>query len=517
MSDTSSPSSSKNHLPKGSACMNCRRRKIKCDGMKPVCGPCSSSDAFHDCEYVERGGSSMTQALEAQIAILESRIQELEQTGPMNRLGNINQSNQSTRLDFSQFHGSPSSSTSFSFQLHEIILRSFLQRCSEIGFFLDQTRFSDSATLPNVMKPSAALLSTAYLWGIHLSDSSEILAYEEVFLARALQSTAQELSSSHPQRIIHCIQAEVLLAHYFFRKARMLEGRYHTSSAVSLVLSARLHKIRSIEGSGPSVLPPPTDLVEESERIKAFWTVFILDNCWTTADNSPSNFSNTSPDSRIDVPWPLDTQIQFPRDYRTSHTLQKFLANQNEDHGTSALALHAKASVLFEQASRIGPRFRSGMSQQEASRFFASFTSVERVIQNFIETLSSVQATLAPAAPSISLMIHTLAHVSMIQLHAPFISRNPASRGRVLSHSRAAIQILSNIDVFSPPVLDSFIGVLWGIVGEILIREGSMPAPERMRLLGEIMASMSALTTQSPFINAQLDKIRHLYAGTVNQ
>ncbi|KAG7445764.1 uncharacterized protein BT62DRAFT_178732 [Guyanagaster necrorhizus] len=458
MSDTSGrSSSSKSHLPKGSACLNCRRRKIKCDGRRPLCGPCSLSDAFRDCEYTERGMSSKTQTLEAQISVLENRIQELEKTGPMSRLENTGQSHQNTRLDFFQSHDTPCSSDSFSFQLHETILRSFLRYCSEIGFFLDQARFADSATLPNVMKPSAALLSTAYLWGIHLSDSDEILAYEEVFLARALQSTAQGLSGNHPQRVIHCLQAEVLLAHYFFRKARMLEGKYHTSSAVSLVLSARLHKIRSVEGNGPSILPPPTDSIEEDERIKAFWTVFILDNCWTAADGSPSNFSNGSPDGRIDLPWPLGTQIQFPRGYRTSHTVQKFLANQNEDYGTSTTALYAKASIIFQQASRIGLRFRSGMSQQEASRFFASFTSMERVIQSFIESLSSVQATLASANPSTSLMIHTLAHVSMIQLHAPFISRNPSSRGWVATHSRAAVQVLSNIDISGTPFLDSFI------------------------------------------------------------
>lgn len=470
-----------------------------------MCSPCSSSDAFRDCEYVGRGSSSTAQALEAQIAVLENRIQELEQ-----------------QTDFSQFHhfhDSPPLTDPFSFQLHEIILRSFLQHCSEIGFFLDQSRFADSATLPNVMKPSAALLSTAYLWGIHLSDSDEVSAYEEVFLARALQSTAQELSSSHPQRIIQCIQAEVLLAHYFFRKARMLEGRYHTGSAVSLVLSARLHKIRSVEGAGPSVLPLPTDFIEEAERIKAFWTVFVLDNCWTTADGSPSNFLCTSPDSRIDLPWPLDAQIQFPRNYRTSHTIQRFLANQNEDHGTSAFALYAKASILFEQASRVGPRFRPGMSQQEASRFFASFTSMERIIQSFIDSLSSVQATLASNAPSPSFMTHVLAHVSMIQLHAPFLSRNPASRGRILSHSRVAIQVLSYADVSSTPFLDSFIGVLWGIIAEILIKESrsSTSASEPTRLLGEVMTLMSTVAPHSPFINAQLDRIRHLYAGSVNQ
>ncbi|KAK0495740.1 hypothetical protein EDD18DRAFT_1075601, partial [Armillaria luteobubalina] len=157
--------------------------------------------------------------------------------------------------------------------------------------------------------------------------------------------------------IIQCIQVEVLLAHYFFHKVIMLEGRYHTGAAVSLVLSAHLHKMSSAEGNRLLVLLPPMDYIEKGERMKAFWTIFILDNCWTTVDGSPSNFLCTFPDIRINLPWPLDTQIQFPQNYWTSHTIQKFLANQSEDCGTLALALQAKASILFEQASHVGPCF----------------------------------------------------------------------------------------------------------------------------------------------------------------
>ncbi|KAJ7790507.1 hypothetical protein B0H14DRAFT_2625944 [Mycena olivaceomarginata] len=59
------------------ACINCRRRKIRCDGERPKCGPWSRSIGFQDCEYAD-DGPTRTQMLEEQIAILEARIEELE-------------------------------------------------------------------------------------------------------------------------------------------------------------------------------------------------------------------------------------------------------------------------------------------------------------------------------------------------------------------------------------------------------------------------------------------------------
>jgi hypothetical protein len=40
-------------------------------------------------------------------------------------------------------------------------------------------------------------------------------------------------------------------------------------------------------------------------------------------------------------------------------TLTAFLGNQ-PDNGTSASALHAKAAILFEQASRLASQYRPG-------------------------------------------------------------------------------------------------------------------------------------------------------------
>jgi hypothetical protein len=53
-------------------------------------------------------------------------------------------------------------------------------------------------------------------------------------------------------------------------------------------------------------MPLPMDATEEAERINAFWTVLTLNNCWTTADGSPSNIAYADPDVGIDTPWPSD-------------------------------------------------------------------------------------------------------------------------------------------------------------------------------------------------------------------
>jgi hypothetical protein len=181
------------------------------------------------------------------------------------------------------------------------------------GFFLHPNRFIDATMGPDGERATAALLNTVYLWGIHLSPTTEFAVYSPMFLSRALQSTSQALLGTHPHKVIQCIQAEVLLAQYFFRNARILEGKYHMSAAVSLVLSSGFHKIRSPEESSvfalsevQPVIGVPSDSTGEGERINAFWTVLILNNCWTTADGSPSSMSDTTPGARIDAPWPLN-------------------------------------------------------------------------------------------------------------------------------------------------------------------------------------------------------------------
>jgi hypothetical protein len=201
-----------------------------------------------------------------------------------------------------------------------ISVDSFLANASQFGFFLNVSLFRGSLVLPfplgHPYRPSSALLSTIYLWGLHLSGSEALREHESTFRSRALQHTSNALSDSHPQRFLHALQAEILLSYYFFRNGRFVEGKYHCSAAVSLAFSGGLNQIRSAQGASPNIgfvgnrtpsLPPPRDLVDEGERINGFWAALVLDKCWSVVLGLPSNFTDDDAlGTRIDTPWPLD-------------------------------------------------------------------------------------------------------------------------------------------------------------------------------------------------------------------
>ncbi|KAF7329527.1 hypothetical protein MKEN_00215200 [Mycena kentingensis (nom. inval.)] len=84
-------------LKRGRACMNCRRVVIpqnralkapssvllltilqRCDGAKPVCGPCLRHPKDDECEYNDGPHRSRTKALEDTVSRLEARLHELE-------------------------------------------------------------------------------------------------------------------------------------------------------------------------------------------------------------------------------------------------------------------------------------------------------------------------------------------------------------------------------------------------------------------------------------------------------
>ncbi len=365
---------------------------------------------------------------------------------------------------------------------------------SDIGFFLDISRFYSafSAQDPGV-RPLDALINAILLWGSHLSDASDTNTYEANFLALAVRDAAQGLASGHPQAVMHCIQAEVLLSHYFHQQSRSLEGKYHACVAVSLVLSSRLHKIRSADASSDiTSLPPPLDAVDEGQRINGFWTVFILSNCWAAIEGSPSSFqfTSSSPEARIDLPWPLDigsySQVKLYQMFCTKCMSDGFY----RCHGHKILALATRLSsswktnmtavlppwrctpkLLFYSNKLLGlyqhieqVRFCASMSgvdtntsfedmsQQQASQFFASYNMTQTIIEKVLAALPS------PVTPE-AIVTQSLVHGAMISLYAPFLSQNPASRGRLAASMRALEALVLMMDVPNLPVIDSIVGV----------------------------------------------------------
>ncbi|KAJ7752593.1 Zn(2)-Cys(6) binuclear cluster domain-containing protein [Mycena metata] len=526
-------------LHKGKACQNCRRRKVKCDGARPMCGPCSRySVAFGDCEYTE-GGPSNGQMLEEQISILQARINELEK--PENRLssGSVSRASGSrghpvsstSQLSpsnamalgplLSYFHQQQTSGASVNvlaanamptelpFIVLQALVHNFLHNATCFGFFLDTQAFHDAVTSANGRNLPPVLLNVMYLWGVHLSQDGRIKAYESAFLAHALRSTAGSLAGTHPRTILHSAQASVLLAHYFLRNSRALEGRYHISAAVATVLSAGLHLIRGrTRPPTAEMLPPPGDAAEEGERIAAFWRVLTLNNCWAGVEGAPSNVTYGSDGLAIDTPWPLESRDYVERPNmlprQSSGTVARFLTNGSND-ASSGPALHAKVGILFENATRLGMRYRAG----GISRNDTELGPLDRRTDAFIAALPPVQS-------KDMLMIHTLAHGATIRLHEPLLKDHAFARTKALTAARGIVEILMKTDVPKVGVIDPVLAPLWTSACRILITEvvlrraqgGAHHTQGIIDSLNIVITAMQFFASDCRLVATQLETIR---------
>lgn len=137
-----------------------------------------------------------------------------------------------------------------------------------------------------------------------------------MFLDSALYHIAHDLAGTHPHKVLHVIQAEILLSYYYLNAGSVLEGTYHASAALSLTFSSGLHLIRSSAAPNDTFLDPlsglkyrldpPSDFTEEGERVNAFWAVVVLNNYWIALYGPHAQAALGVPHGAIDTPWPLE-------------------------------------------------------------------------------------------------------------------------------------------------------------------------------------------------------------------
>ncbi|KAL0567309.1 hypothetical protein V5O48_014686 [Marasmius crinis-equi] len=511
------------NLSKGSACTNCRKRKIKCDGARPKCRACHSSVQFNDCEYADYG-FTQTQYLEERIAALSARINELEAlpstvASPTSiRSPSSEPASLSLQLPYGSGQGYSSSERSESLpnELHQRLIQGFLQHTADLPFFLDVGRFlAIVAPRTSHQKATLALLETAYLWGAHLSADESLKRSESDFVSRALRGISQGMSGGQPgPAIIHLIQAETLLSHYFFRSTRILEGKYHMAKALSLVTAGRLHTIRSAEGAlSASYLPPPTDAIEEGERINAFWMVLGMNNGWTAIDGSPSNVVYTNePGLRIDTPWPEDMDTYatngIRRDLTGSYTVQRFLAGLDRAvDGQSRAALVAKASILFERATQVGMKHWKNITSRSSDtpRSTQEFLAIGSLIQSLTQQMSSYPATQLS-------VISILLNAASMRLHQNFVDKQAQSRQLTISSARNIVRALASIE---GGVVDPILAPIAMITFQFLVEElrkvtsssSSSSAPVKVEMQ-KLVKGMTALASSCPLMGTQATEAR---------
>ncbi|KIK61699.1 hypothetical protein GYMLUDRAFT_260735 [Collybiopsis luxurians FD-317 M1] len=478
-----------------------------CDGKQPKCSACKDSLTFSDCDY-NNAETSQILDLKEQIFILENRLKTLESGRSMsNTEGNFDLQQTGSEV---HLYAAPSSGklgffqnfvlTSFEVQLSpsgfedlpqvlgQMLMHNFIHKTCSVGFFLHKERFRRAVFQSDGERPTFALLNTSYLWGMHLSASVNPPEQEAILISRALQSTDHALSEHHPQKVLQCVQSLVLLANYFYRAGRIIEGRYHATRATSLVLSNGLHQIRT-DARYPQIAEAarlseplatiPCDAIEECERINAFWAVLITDAFWNTVHGLPSGIPYTSSMARVDTPWPrlMEEHLQAPYhpDFRSSSTIGRFLSGAPDKfRNNSAKGNSAKAAVLFERATFIGLQAKQdAVPTDPALRQVrpASFNSLAIVIRNFIQSIPPMRLG---AKPSINylLCMMSLAHAAEIQLHLPLAAIDIGSRSTALRAAKAIVDLIDTwVHSLEVDYIDPMLSIIWTLCCRVFLDE----------------------------------------------
>ncbi|KAJ7019866.1 hypothetical protein C8F04DRAFT_1014874, partial [Mycena alexandri] len=447
---------------------------MRCDGVHPTCGQCARAGRSEDCEYTNGQRRARVEILQESIRQVESRIYDLEHPHQQQPVVRLHQPYEPAPSRISSPRKCWVSFTLwFSTGLTLPRINTFLSYSSEFGFFLNGTRFRESSLIRQPIghheRPTAALLSVVYLCALRLTQDPQLVTHEPTFLSRALKFASQGLSSTHPQKVLHNLQAEILLAYYFFACGRFVEGKYHTATAVSLGLSSGLHLVRSSTAPSSNLLLRPQDAIEEGERIHACWIVITLDMAWAVAQGENPNLDHQQQNSAVDTPWPLEmgdyAKGLFSPTARYSNTLHKFVNNiSTSDTGMSTIAMFSKASILWQRADSFGREWSPDLAQTQSRNFQSAFAALDRLIDGFRAALIPPKRipSPTPAMTRALVVAHSIAHIATIQLYnSKPLQGDANARRKRLSAANVVLNIIVTIPLQHFAFINPIMGTVW--------------------------------------------------------
>ncbi|OSD07980.1 hypothetical protein PYCCODRAFT_1463240 [Trametes coccinea BRFM310] len=537
--------SSSRPLTRGAACLPCRKLKAKCDGNKPACGRCLANNRPDDCEYAVGGEVTRSRLLEENIALLESRIKELENPSDAPSVRLHDPRRQSSTAAGSARHALPETQ---SLQLYplvptssnsavsapspqeiQILLQIFIAHASQLRFFLNPTRFVQAINLPHGDRGPTCegLINTVYLWGSRLSGSSALRAREADFCAKAVQTssgTSLLAQSVAPDSgVLYRIQSEVLLALYFMSSGRALEAKYHSVAAVALAMGSKYHQLDALGLARAGVDP-----VSIGEKIHAFWTVFAMDKgCASMMNTSPSICQRGRARVVITTPWPLPIEAYeqgavIPR-RGYNYSVEDFVDGRVDDSTEefSRLALHVKAASLCERVTYLSLAYRP--DSPNAAEFLSQFATLDNVIERFHRQIAAIQNR-SPDDMREVLVCRTHACVAAIRLHSLFAPHQSASRQKCLTVAIASARALDVIDLNQYRHLDPIVAEMWSTICKVLIEEvrrlraGAIPVRQEdmariVNSLDRIMGAMVILSPTNPLMASNLSQLQQLKAS----
>ncbi|KAG8937081.1 hypothetical protein FRC02_006281 [Tulasnella sp. 418] len=326
-------------LPRGSACVSCRERKVRCDGNEPVCLVCERAGRtciYSSTKVAPAPGS--TAALDAKLSSLEERMRQLTE---LNADVDEYDDYDDAEGNFISAHPGP-----LGFDVEEIPIeacRPFIDIFFEksLGYLLlvpPERFYDDIHNADPKHQPHPALIYAMTLVGIECSAIRAVVepgfhpssAPLKADVVLTLARKHLDASLANADRLLDHLQASILVAFWLLRQGRLQEAQYMTSTNARLTVIYKLHQIdqvamreylESTSTSAPSIwdgtlLRKPSSHQELGFRIAVFWQAYYYDKFLSMTTGLLSAYNESSPEEEITTPW-----LRPMEEYKTGQAL----------------------------------------------------------------------------------------------------------------------------------------------------------------------------------------------------
>ena len=371
-------------LPRNSACLNCRRRKLRCNAEKPICGTCLKS-GLTNCTYQQSLNSNTNASSKrvGKVNRLEERIADLEKELNFMKVGNNSTTNGSNNFfSLPQINIEPQLSVGhlnwpkefppFDLALH--LVQTFFNNVP-YSSFLHRSTFESSLFLPPSHKhfPTSSILHSIFAAAArhspHVTKPTGLPNLEPrnnydislVYIPKGQGESfmevhcriAQELIDSNALRSpdidgkIEVMKASIILANFMHAEFRLPDFYNYVTLAIRGCISFNLHvNIRRF------FIPEPSCDLEREKRKRQFYYAYILDNLYCM---STSTWPNNLPEDEVFATLPCSTDIFLTSDSQSDITDNHQSIQSPEffdQRDSDSLTLLLKATILLSRVNR---------------------------------------------------------------------------------------------------------------------------------------------------------------------
>lgn len=437
-------------LPRGSACLACRRKKMRCDAAKPICSNCVKSGGL-ECVYDDESRQSVRRA--TKLRAYEDRIRELEDELERVKIGNSNNNSTSSNSPAAPSTSAntfkiATSSWPKDFPPKDMAgyLISTFYACSPFAAS-DLLRQSFESRLMHLPPGSSkfpcnalchAVFATAYQ---HLPNKEP----SEKHIALALQKLNEDGKSTGLMFVLERIHAAIIISQQLFSINNKSDLFLPVDFAARGVIAFSLN--HDTDFPRKWFLKAPASDLEAEQRRRLFFKAYIMDQLFTidTGINPPiiqeeHIFTNLPCTQKVFKKSNFTSRIAKSTEYVYSPTF--FI-----EHPGDGLSLLVKALVLMGRVNNFHLRsfYETKALGLASGSQLISFIELDALIQAFRQSFPSQYSDPVRVDEDgfdiDNLMAHMIAVKCMLSLHSTFNSE-ALSQSRLLFYARVAVNSL---------------------------------------------------------------------------